>query len=170
MLAASAIVFGLGLGLAVGGSLTALRNVRIRGGAGIAVLFLGQAVVRSRFSAFGSRAISIWISCALLLLILVVLNHEIVGMSIAGVGVAANTLVILLNRSMPVVSPTEQLSKEFEAALAASSGFYQLANQRTALPFLGDVLPAGNGMASLGDVLLVIGVAVLIINAMCEQH
>lgn len=167
MLAAVALILGISLGLASGGSFAHMRDFRIRGESWILALFAVQALARGVLLPFlGSFGIAIWAACTLALLVLVSREFTRPGMAIAAFGMGLNALVILLNAGMPVVQPPMFTAEETAAAIAGSSGFYVLADERTVLPLLGDVLPAANGLASIGDVLLSVGIAVLIVYSM----
>jgi hypothetical protein len=169
MLAIVALVLGLSLGLATGGSLTNLQGVRIHGEAWILALFAVQALARGVLLPWlGALGIAIWASCTIILLVLVSREFARPGMGVAALGMGLNALVILLNGGMPVVPPSVFTAAETRAAVAGSSGFYVLADSRTMLALLGDVLPAGNGLASIGDVLLAVGITVFIVHSMQE--
>lgn len=167
MLAIVALVLGISLGLASGGSFAHMRDLKIRGESWILALFAIQALARGvLLPSLGSFGIAIWATCTLVLLVLVSREFARPGMAVAALGMGLNALVILLNGGMPVVQPPMFTAEETLAAIAESSGFYVLADERTLLPVLGDVLPAANGLASIGDVLLAVGIAVLITYSM----
>ncbi len=169
MLALAAVGLGIVLGVAAGGSIRAIRGIRMRGDAVILLLFVAQALVRGPlFEQFGEFAIVLWGACSLVLLVLMVANGRVVGTSIIGAGIAANLLVVQLNRGMPVVPPPGLSDADLHASIDRAQGFYLAADARTFVPALGDVLPTGNGMASLGDLLLVLGVMLIITSHMCE--
>ena len=97
-------------------------------------------------------------------------NRSLVGMGVAATGVGFNLLVILLNGGMPVMLGPALDSSAVRIAVTASGGFYTLADARTQLAVLGDVLPTPLGLASVGDVLLVVGVASLLIAGMTRAR
>jgi hypothetical protein len=141
-----------------GGALFLLANL---------MLFVMQALARGPVvGALGQLGVALWAGCSVGLLFILLANRQSLGAMIAALGVGLNLLVVLLNGGMPVVAANVNELESVGSAVAASQGFYTLADQRTVLPVLGDVLPAANGMASIGDVLLVLGVVVFVVNAM----
>jgi len=168
MLALAAVLLGLIAGLVSGGSLRSLADRDAPHVTVLLVLFVVQALLRGPLApALGSAAIAGWAAVSLALIGLVILRmRSSLGVMIASVGISSNLVVVLLNQGMPVV-PSDVLGIAATVrAVRASEGFYTLADQRTSLRVLGDVLPAGSGYASLGDVLLVVGVAIVIAQMM----
>jgi len=166
VLAAVTICWGLALGFASGGRLRNLLEVKVAGEWAFLVLFVLQALARgSAASLLGSAALVVWGACSLVLFLLVVRQAQLNGFVLAAAGIATNALVVLANGGMPVVPPPG-----FEAAalesVSASQGFYQIADSRTLLTFLGDVVPTPLGIASMGDILLAIGVCIFLVSAM----
>lgn len=170
MLAAVAIVLGLALGLAAGGSLGNMQLATLRWQALILPLFVVQGVARGiAASALGRFALAIWAACSIVLFVLMILQSDVPGLAVAGLGIGLNTLVVLANSGMPVGASRDLLSLA-EEAVAVSNGFYHLADERTALTLLADILPVGSGIASIGDVLLAVGVAAFIVSVMVGEH
>ena len=131
------------------------------------MLFVLQALFRGPLiGRLGELGVALWAACSIGLLLVLSLNLRAYGVSIAALGIGLNLLVVLINGGMPVVPVGPSKLRDVAAAVGGSGGFYVLADQRTMLAVLGDVLPAGNGLASIGDVLLVLGVAVFLIRAM----
>ena len=169
MLAAAGIVLGLVLGFAGGGKVAGIRTITLRWEYALLVLFAVQAFARGVLP-LETRplAVAVWAVCSLLLLVALVLQvRDGHGLALAATGIAMNLLVILLNAGMPVV-PREWQGEAAATAVKASGGFYHLADSRTALPVLADILPSGVGLASIGDLLLALGVAILIASHMLE--
>jgi len=169
-----AMIWGFVLGLGSGGNARALARFELRYWPGILALFVVQSVLRGR--AFGLEASS-WglLAWSVASLVLVVLVARIVaasgpklavGLGIIGVGTLMNLLVVLLNGGMPVASSHPGLA----IALSSSGGFYVHEGQGTLLAWMGDVVELGLAgrvlILSPGDVLLLVGVAVVIIEAM----
>jgi hypothetical protein len=77
----------------------------------------------------------------------------------------------LANRGMPV---TVDATGRALAAVAQSGGFYHLANSATVAAWTGDVLQlrlfGSVELLSLGDVLLVVGIAVIVAQAMLGSN
>ena len=112
-----------------------------------------------------------WLAGASLLLIAALSNWPYLGLRIVATGVLLNAIVILANGGMPVSSQALQYlgATDPEALLATASPLYFLANEATALLLFGDVLPVPGpslmrSVASAGDVLLMIGVVVLVLE------
>lgn len=163
MLAAVAIILGLALSFAAGGSMRRLASVQVEGEWLMLTLFLVQAVARQMAGDFGSLGLLVWAACSVALLLLLIRQVRLRGLGLAALGVGLNALVVLLNSGMPVVVSAGSLA-EARAAVASSAGFYNLADARTLLPLLGDVLPVGTGLASLGDLLLAAGVWTFLVD------
>ena len=163
MLALVAIAMGLLLVGLLGGSYRVLGDTRVRGELMILALFLVQAVARGAAGRAGSLGLIIWAGCSVALLLLMVVQIRVSGFALAALGIGLNAFVVLLNSGMPVVPPPGSVG-QVAAAVSASAGFYHVADARTLLPVLGDVLPAGSGIASIGDVLLALGVCVFIVD------
>ena len=169
MLAVLAVGLGLACGIAAGGSPRNLGTARLRGETAILALFVLQALFRGPLIArLGELGVALWAACSVGLLAVLLVNVRAYGVSVAALGIGLNLLVVLLNGGMPVVPASPSDLRDVVAAVRESGGFYVLADQRTMLAVLGDVLPAGGGMASVGDVLLVLGVAVFMIRVMVE--
>ena len=163
MLALAAIATGLFLVGVLGGSIGEFRDTRLRGEAAILVLFLAQALARGSADRGGSLGLIIWAGCSVALLLLILFQVQVPGLGLAALGIGLNALVVLLNSGMPVVPPPGS-EGQVARAVAASAGFYHVADARTVLPLLADVLPAGAGIASIGDILLALGVCIFIVD------
>lgn len=113
----------------------------------------------------------VWQVGALLLLLTASLNWQYLGFKVIVVGVLLNAIVIFANWGMPV-SPVALVylgAVDLEALVAASSPLYLLADEATHLLWFGDVVPVPGppliqSVASIGDVLLMIGVVVLVLE------
>lgn len=130
----------------------------IRGGTLVA-LFILQAILRS-WIGVGSRSdavLAAWSVVMLCLSAVLYLNRGIPGMALVLLGVMANLLVVVANSGMPIIRTV------FDSG-TVPSGFYHLASSATHLGWMGDVLPdpTGRWLMSLGDLLLVVGAAVVI--------
>lgn len=164
-------ILGIGLGLIIGlvsrGSMRALASAEIPAAWTLVGLFAAQAAVRGPlFESLGEMAIPLW--GALLLVLLVVLWRPQMGAELwaCGLGLAANLLVIIVNGHMPVVASAVLPPEEVSAAITRFGGFYRVAGPDTRLVWLGDIIPLGPGLASIGDVVLALGVAAYIVRIM----
>jgi len=174
MIALIAIAWGLALAVGSGGDLRRLGSLHLAGAPIVLVAFLIQGFARGRL--LGTTATSwgvlLWGVSSLLLVAVMMLwtvrksDPAVVGGgTLVAIGTGLNLLVVLANAAMPVASVLPGVREGVDA----SAGFYILANPSTALVALGDVLPARiAGVLSLlsaGDVLLVVGVAVVLCQA-----
>ena len=167
MLAAFGICAGLFIGVLSRGDLRSLAHAHVPGGVAMIALFVVQAVVRGPLLPYlGDFGVPLWGACLLVLLVVMWRNAVPAELWACGVGLASNLLVILLNGHMPVLESGIFASGEVTRAISRSDGFYQVANSATQLPWLGDVIAIGPGLASVGDLLLAVGVAAMIVRLM----
>jgi hypothetical protein len=169
MLAVAAIVLGVAGGLLSGGSLSGIADIRLRYEWAILAAFVAQGIARGRLlgTAASSAALVVWMLISLALAVLLGLNASSPGMLVAASGIVLNLDVVLLNNGMPV---TAEASQSALAAISSAGGFYHLARTTTAAPWAGDALPlrmfSQLELLSVGDIVLVVGVAALIAGAM----
>jgi len=173
VLAATAIALGFIGGFLSGGAFKGLAELRIRYEWAVLISFLVQGVARGRLEGTTASpwATAVWTSISVMLAILLFLNRRAPGALIAGAGVLINVDVVLANHGMPVVVDA---SNRALTAVGNSGGFYHVAGPATVLAWAGDVLRfqafGGLELVSVGDVLLVVGVAVIVAQAMLESH
>lgn len=113
-----------------------------------------------------------WLVGNALLLVACIANLRRRGFGLATLGISFNALVIVLNVGMPV-SPAALSALGFidqTTETEALPALYHLQNQSTRLAVLGDVLPLPGpslvrAVVSLGDLLLMVGVALVILDA-----
>ncbi|TLM96084.1 MAG: hypothetical protein FDZ75_05215 [Actinobacteria bacterium] len=124
---------------------------------GILGLFVLQAVARGHgaLRQLPSHAgVVIWAGACLLLAFLLWQSRDLPGVGLVAGGVAANVLVVLANGAMPV---------HIETGLTVSTGFYAPLGGADLLQWMADILPVPGGyLASLGDMLMIVGIAVLV--------
>ena len=171
-----AVVVGIILGLASGGSLSRLGLLKLRLEWLIIPLFVVQAVARGRLLGMvGASQLSlpVWILASAVLVGAMLLNSRIPGMALGAVGILMNIDVVLVNGGMPVVlSQRIGLAATMSAAeVARSTGsFYRVATDSDLLVWLGDIVPVAWGgsvlLVSPGDVVLMVAVAVIIVYGM----
>ena len=174
-----AVAVGILLGLAMGGSLSNLGTLRLRFELLILPLFLVQGIARGRlFGLVGASrwSLSVWIMSSVLLVCVMLLNWRIPGVALGAAGVLMNIDVVLLNSAMPMVlgASAGPLASISATELARSTGnFYRVAEQGDLLTRIADVMPIVWGrtylLASPGDVVLMIAVAVVIIHGMSAK-
>lgn len=176
MIALAAIVLGLAIGVACGGSIRGLNAVSLRFEWPVLLLFAVQALARGRVA--GTRASSlgivVWVLSCVVLLVFLAPDWLRIGVWVAGMGIALNVFVVLLNGGMPVVLASQTVANETAVSVARGAGFYQLAGPGTLMGVLGDVLSLTIGgyhiLVSPGDVLLALGVAVFIVVPMVDRN
>lgn len=163
-----ALLAGLLLGATCGGSLRRLETVVLRRRRLVALALLTQAagaLVGGPVHALGLLA-----SAALALCFLAA-NRGLRGTGLVTLGLAANALVIMLNGAMPV--SRDAAAQAGASSFAIEDGLdrrHVLADDRTRLPLLGDVvpvrLPLRPEVVSPGDVLVAAGLAQLVVVGM----
>jgi len=180
MLLLLALLCGLIVGWARGGSLVKLGQLPLRHSWLILIAFLLQIITFSpRFEGLGwsdRLAPALYIFSILLLLLAVGLNLSLSGMKIFGLGLLLNFLVIAANGGyMPV--PLDNLTRAGMVDLAEllqAKGHVSkstILTSETRLPFLADIflLPSGlplSNVFSIGDVFIGIGAFILVLQAM----
>lgn len=173
---AVAILFGLVAGKLAGGSLHALSSTEVRYPWLILAAFAVQGMLRGRlgFSASPTLGVTVWCLVSLVLAAAILANRKHAALALVGIGTLANTLVVMLNGFMPVFPGAGDDVARVVRALIASAGFYQLGSGSTALPALADVVPLALGRTvyflSVGDLLLVSGVAAFIVGRMVSTE
>jgi len=164
-------VVGLAIGLLSGGTLTNIRQYPLKG---LLLPVLALLLKAGAAYAFQPQKAAVLV-CVLqygLLFAFVLLNiRRPIWPIFVLLGTLSNFLVILLNGGrMPVSAAlVGQLPQRLEALAQNQIYAYCLANEQTVLPSLGDVLrlgPAGTpfGFASIGDLILCLGVLTLCIQ------
>jgi hypothetical protein len=179
-----AILCGLIVGWARGGSLAKLAQLPLRCSWLILVAFLVQLFTFSpRFESPGwsdRLGPALHISSILLLLLAVGLNLSLSGMKIIGLGLLLNFLVIAANGGyMPV--PLDNLNQAGLADLVEvlrANGHVSkstILTSETRLPFLADIffLPPWlpfSSVFSIGDVFVGVGAFILVLQAMRVEN
>jgi hypothetical protein len=165
LLIAGAIVLGIGVGLALGGSLRELAEASFRWWwlalVGLALQFIPVPA--------GHR----WVPVALLLasyavlLLFVAANLRYIGFWLVAAGFALNILVIALNGGMPVNDHAlrEAYGSSYQGTrnelLAGGGAKHHLARSGDVLLPLSDVIPVGtpvHNVFSIGDIVAMFGV------------
>lgn len=177
-----AILLGIVLVPAVGGTFGALRQTHLR-----AAVLVPLALILQTLSAregflpavldAGVTSVACWIAGALLLIVVCVCNWRLHGMRAIALGICINALVIVANAGMPVgLSAVATLGDAVNANRAVErSPLYRLQEDRTRMIVLADVLPVpGPGpvraVVSLGDLLLFTGVVITIVESSSGFH
>jgi len=173
------ILIAVIVGRILGGDIRRLVVLRLRGEGVLIVALTGQFVLPRVAHEFGYGSeiqYWLWMIPALLVVGTAILNLNVTGMSLMALGVALNALVISVNYGMPVLDTAVSVAglNELIPAIESTRGFYFVAGEHTPLLILADVLPVAGPeyirtILSLGDMLLFVGVAVLLMNAMLVQ-
>ncbi|HEX7355442.1 MAG TPA: DUF5317 family protein [Mycobacteriales bacterium] len=162
-----AVVGGLLIGWALGGSLSRLETARLRY---VPVLLLAVALqVAAAFALGGWAYAAVLVVSLLLALGWLAFNGRLAGRLLLAVGLAANALVIVANGAMPV-----ELSAAARAGVATGPLYddprHAVADGSTRLALLDDriplPLPWQPQVLSAGDVLVAAGAGLMVAQAM----
>lgn len=158
---------GLLLGLLSGGRLSRLENFEIRFAPALLLAFSVQAVVRSGIVQL-SRPLTVlvWAICGLIILVALQIESPNPGVRVGTLGVAANLFVVLVNGGMPAAGGMLVDPLQMAAVLEVRGNFYLEQGANTWFGLLGDVVPVFGGLASVGDVIICVGVSVMIASWM----
>lgn len=168
----AALTFGVVAGYLCGGRLANLERLRLRL-PWLAILALALQVVA--FSGIGARLgdtpmVALHLASYALLVWFILANRDNLGLVITGIGMALNLIVIVANGGyMPASRSALKLSGE--AYAGASHNNSEIIGAGTHLRFLGDIFAVPDGtllsnVFSIGDVIIVVGVAMLICASM----
>jgi len=175
LLLATMIGLGLVAGVLLGGSLAGLKELHFKL---VWVLFASLLIALIPVfvdSVHAHRRLFILATFAGILVFLVVnilsMRGEVrAGMVVIAIGWALNFIVIASNGGMPLSRWAYQRSGQTETVTQGTGGFYRvvLAGPHTKLRALGDVIPIRpyRQVVSIGDIVLVLGVAFVIAAAM----
>ncbi len=148
-----------------GGNLHRLLEARLANQGLLLIVYVLQAFARSRFGhvyLLGPWSVLAWSCLSGVLVVLLWRSKNVCGVSIMILGVVLNMLVVLLNGAMPVA-----LQSWIEVS---PKDFYRIASAGDSLLLFGDVLPFGEySLVSLGDLLLVVGVAAFVLSSSMGQ-
>jgi Family of unknown function (DUF5317) len=179
MILAATLGLALGLGMLSGGRVRLLEHVHIRGETALVCLLVLQLLTPALAPILSlPRAVALSVWCIELAAAggICLWNLRLRGMPLAGMGLFLNAVVVGANLGMPVdAGAYSRWSGGAPLALAASDQLHVLLGPSTRLPFLADILAfsAPRPLASLvsaGDVLLLVGVAVLLSSGVVGEH
>jgi hypothetical protein len=168
-------VGALVIGWITGGSIERLAYVPLHGWPYVLVAGAAIAAGAGLASAGGTLANAAGIGAAILaatcLLVLLARNRSVEGIPLLAAGLLLNAVVIAANGAMPVSLYAEtRAGVSADRLFDANDGVHEIAGSDTRLAPLGDVvpvpLPVHPGTVSVGDLLIVSGVALLIIAGM----
>jgi hypothetical protein len=171
-----ALLLGVAIGYAAGGSLSALSQLQFKLEWMLLAGFVVQGAARGRLlGVFGASrmALVFWVLASVGLVIVLGVNHRIPGMMLAAFGVLLNLDIVLLHRGMPLVIGNGSggaLAGDAASAVTGYGQFYTLAHQAGFLVPLGDSIPLRIGDALLfvspGDVVLLAAVVTVLVWGM----
>lgn len=169
---AVALVVGWLIGVLRGGRLSYLRRVRIHVPL-LAILAIGASVAIDR-STIGAASLVAIIGIAATL-VFVVRNIHLVGVAVVGIGLIVNLAPVVLNGAVPVrpgALVEANIVQPDELARVTLAGSRRLSDDSTMLSVLGDTIPLEltRQVISYGDLILVVGLADAIANAMRRRR
>lgn len=151
---------GLAVGLARGGSLRALRRLRIhRPLLGFGTLAL-LAIIRLGLVADAGALLAMALGAGV---VTALANRHLAGMGVVAVGLLANLIPVVLDGGTPVEARAWRDSQPAHVVLAPTQ---HLADHRTSIPFLSSRIPLpSNAVVSFGDLIIAVGLAAIAANA-----
>lgn len=164
LVAAAAAAFA---GRARGGSLESLAATRLTWLPLLWTALVLQIAPALWLELSGTAAVGVILASNLLLVGFLLVNRKLPGIGLMAAGLLLNVVVIGANRAMPVSGRAADLAGV--ASTPTQANFeHELMSPSTVLPWLGDVIPLPRlgEVLSLGDVLLVGGIAVLVYRRM----
>jgi len=154
------LAIAIAVGLARGGKLSNLTEIGVRAWW---LLFIGfglQLAATFLPRDMHDLAVGLILASYVPLLVFVLLNRQMAGLWVAGIGVLMNFTVIAANAGMPVMLEAVKLAGgSVDVALGAR---HIVLTESTHLAFLSDIIPLPGSVISLGDVFLAIGVGVFL--------
>lgn len=153
--------------IAAGGRARELAAARIRWESAVLVLFILQALVREEIMPLSPVLVPYaWVALAATLA-LVLLRQKSRGLRLSGVGALCNAIVVAVNGRMPYV--LDDRLRELMTT-GVDTPFYVAATNDHLLLVLADVLPTPwQSVASIGDVLLWVGVSVFLAESVTRS-
>lgn len=161
------LIFSVVVGKLRGGRIKALTDVHTTAWWLLLVGLVMQVVANFLPVEQSSVATGLLLLSYVPILIMIWINRNDPGMWIAGIGILMNSTVIAINRGMPVLAASVEISGGSPNAIPG--GKHVLLDATTRLPFLGDIIPLPGSVISLGDVFLAIGLGVFIEEMMRKK-
>ncbi|MBP3411320.1 MAG: DUF5317 family protein [Clostridia bacterium] len=168
------VIAALPIGYLVGGSLSNIRFARLR----FVMLPCAAFLVEASIGVIGKlldAPPSEWLGkvvCLeyMLLTAFIWINHRMRGMDMLGAATLVNFAVIAANGFRmpvtPIIYEHPELYHFVERIQTGSLPEYVLVDWNGPLWFLGDTIPLGTGLASIGDLLMALGVMIIVIDMM----
>lgn len=160
------------VGYACGGRLERLGELRLRHGFLVVAALLAQ--LAGGFVGGNAYPLGLLVSVALVAVFLR-LNVGVRGTGLVALGLLSNVLVVGLNGAMPVsASASGRAGISTQDILSGADPRHELAGPGTRLRWLGDVipvlLPVRPEVVSVGDVLVIAGLAELLVVGMTRRR
>lgn len=174
ILSLGVIAIGAALGLARGGSITALRSVRPKWWLLLVGGFVLQAIAEN---VSFDQAASVSVIGMFLLVVGLTANASIRGALITATGVTMNLVVLVLNGTVPIrfeaLEPAGLVAAGTQREQVSSVGhLLELETADTQWGSLGDTIPIGllESVISIGDVVTFAGVIVMLANLIAAKR
>ena len=179
MIVVCALLLGLVLGLASGGSLGNLLHERIRGETFLLVVLVGQvlAPMLAHSANLNSTGYYLWLASFVGMACVALANIGRIGFPAVLAGTLLNLLVITVNGTMPVsgysINQAGYPGNPVEALGQGGLATHTILGSQTQVAILADVMPLSGprlleSVVSIGDVLLVVGVIAFLVHGMQE--
>jgi MFS family permease len=179
----SSIVLALIVGALAGGGLPRLADLRLRSlwllGLALALRF-GAGLLRQTDIGVDLPLGSVFIASYGLILAWLWVNWRVPGLQVAAVGIALNTLALLLNGGQMPIWSAAFIAAGFDASALANDPFHFILNAGSVAEFVrqggifGDVvpipLPVIRDVVSIGDTLLAVGIFWAIVYSMTRPN
>jgi len=134
--------------------------------AGLAMQIGAETYASLGHSQLRDGGAGIWILAAsyTFLIIFIILNVQLPGMALIGLGLALNLAVIIANQGMPVSLKAASAAGLHPSGYLATALKHRVMGPQTVLWFLGDIIPIPplQKVVSAGDISLSLGIFVLV--------
>lgn len=131
----------------------------------MAVLLVGVTI--QLVAGLTSTPPAVLVGSMLLIAAFLFANRARAGLPLALVGLMLNLAVIAVNGSMPV---SQRALSRSGAELSASDQRHEISGADTRLPYLGDVIPVGAKVLSIGDVFMALGLVWFVAESFRSQR
>ena len=178
MIVLIAVLVAMGTGLLLGGRISGVGMLRLRGEALLLALLAWQLAAPSlRLSGLATDVLRItWLATFPVMFVVAAVNWRVPGMLVLSAGLALNSAVVLANGGMPVDMGVAALAAGRASAAIGSTDYVHLVSvSATRLKLLADVLPMSgplgiSAVVSVGDLLLLAGLSAVLVGAMRTQE
>lgn len=167
------VVLGVGLGYLLKGNIENLNNLEIKGwwliALGFLVEFIMKIFLKSGHLQVGSLTYVLNIVMYSCIMAFIYINRKYKMILVIGIGLLLNIVVIFGNGcTMPI--STKAMDILNVSGPVETKGLYSIISEETKFKFLADVIPYKlwkyGGIASIGDIVLSIGIIGIIVKGM----